>query len=129
MEYVVMVSPQEVRGEMKIYSCPKSICTHVDWALSDIFQNKIELDWKPQQIAPGAYSANLNWHGPIGLSSRVVSILSKWPKLRLEVFQDSNGKISGERYAVTPNWVLLSILRALTRSNTSNGSTVTRPAI
>ena len=90
MEYVVMVSPQEVRGEMKIYSCPKSICTHVDWALSDIFQNKIELDWQPQQIAPGAYSANLNWHGPIGLSSRVVSILSKWPKLRLEVFQDSN---------------------------------------
>ena len=109
MEYVVMVSPQEVRGEMKIYSCPKSICTHVDWALSDIFQNKIELDWQPQQIAPGAYSANLNWHGPIGLSSRVVSILSKWPKLRLEVFQDSNGKISGERYAVAPN---LGIFRA-----------------
>ena len=109
MEYVVMVSPQEVRGEMKIYSCPKSICTHVDWALTDIFQNKIELDWKPQQIAPGAYSANLNWHGPIGLSSRVVSILSKWPKLRLEVFQDSNGKISGERYAVAPN---LGIFRA-----------------
>ena len=50
MEYVVTVTPQEVRGEMKIYSCPKSICTHVDWALSDIFQSRIELDWKPQQI-------------------------------------------------------------------------------
>jgi hypothetical protein len=35
--------------------------------------------------------------------------LSKWPKLRLEVFQDSNGKISGERYAVAPN---LGIFRA-----------------
>ena len=109
MEYVVMVSPQEVRGEMKIYSCPKSICTHVDWALSDIFQNKIELDWKPQQIAPGAFSANLNWRGPVGLSSRVVSVLSKWPQLRLEVFQDSSGKTSGERYAVAPN---LGIFRA-----------------
>ena len=31
--------------------------------------------------------------------------------------------------AITPNWVLRSILRALTRSNTSKGSTVTRPAI
>ena len=109
MEYVVIVSPQEVRGEMKIYSCPKSICTHVDWALSDIFQNKIQLDWEPQQIAPGAFSANLNWHGPVGLSSRVVSVLSKWPKLRLEVFQDSSGKTSGERYAVAPN---LGIFRA-----------------
>jgi hypothetical protein len=112
MEYVVTVSPQEVRGEMKIYSCPKSLCTHVDWALSDILQSKIELDWKPQQIAPGAFSANLNWSGPINLSSRIVSILSKWPKLRLEVFQDSNGKISGERYAVAPN---LGIFRARTR--------------
>jgi hypothetical protein len=109
MEYVVTVSPQEVRGEMKIYSCPKSLCTHVDWALSDIFQSKIELDWKSQQIAPGAFSANLNWSGPINLSSRIVSVLSKWPKLRLEVFQDSNGKISGERYAVAPN---LGIFRA-----------------
>jgi len=109
MEYVVTVSPQDVRGEMKIYSCPKSICVHVDWALSDIFQSKIELDWKPQQIATGAFSANLSWLGPIGLSSRIVSILNKWPKLRLEVFQDSNGKVSGERYAVAPN---LGIFRA-----------------
>jgi cytochrome c peroxidase len=51
----------------------------------------------------------LNWHGPVGLSSRVVSVLSKWPKLRLEVFQDSNEKTSGERYAVAPN---LGIFRA-----------------
>jgi hypothetical protein len=43
------------------------------------------------------------------LSSRIVSILSKWPKLRLEVLQDSNGKVSGERYAVAPN---LGIFRA-----------------
>jgi hypothetical protein len=109
MEYVVTVTPQEVRGEMKIYSCPKSICTHVDWALSDILQSRIELDWKPQQIATGAFSSNLSWHGPIGLGSRIVSVLSKWPKLRLEVFQDSNGKVSGERYAVAPN---LGIFRA-----------------
>ncbi len=109
MEYVVTVTPQEVRGEMKIYSCPKSICIHVDWALSDIFQSRIELDWKPQQIATGAFSSNLSWHGPIGLGSRIVSVLSKWPKLRLEVFQDSNGKVSGERYAVAPN---LGIFRA-----------------
>ncbi len=109
MEYVVTVTPQEVRGEMKIYSCPKSICTHVNWALSEVFQSKIELDWQTQQIAPGSYASNLNWHGPIGLSARIVSILSKWPKMRLEVFQDSSGKENGERYAVAPN---LGIFRA-----------------
>ena len=109
MEYVVTVSPQEVRGEMKIYSCPKSLCTHVDWGISEIFQSKIELDWRPQEIAPGSLAANLNWYGPISLSSRIVSVLSKWPKLRLEVFQDGNGKTTGERYAVAPN---LGIYRA-----------------
>lgn len=109
MDSVVTNLPQEVRGEMKMYSCPKGICTHVEWALTDIFQNKIELDWQPQQIAPGAFSANLNWHGPVGLSSRIVSALCRWPKLRFEVFQDSNGKVFGERYAVAPN---LGIFRA-----------------
>ena len=77
--------------------------------MSDIFQSRIELDWKTQQIAPGAFSTNLNWYGPIGLSSRIVSVLSKWPKLRLEVFQDSNSNANGERYAVAPN---LGIFRA-----------------
>jgi hypothetical protein len=109
MHIAVSVNPREVRGALYIYSCPRSICTHVNWALTEILETPIELDWQPQQIAPGAYSANLNWHGPVGLSSRVVSVLSKWPKLRLEVFQDSSGKTSGERYAVAPN---LGIFRA-----------------
>ena len=86
MEYVVSVSPQEVRGEMKIYSCPKSICTHVDWALSDIFQSKIELDWRSQEIAPGAFSANLNWHGPISLSSRIVFCLEQMAQVNTRGF-------------------------------------------
>jgi hypothetical protein len=109
MEYAALVSPQEVRGELKIYSCPRSVCSHTEWALSDIFQNKIELDWNPQPIAPDSLSTNFTWNGPVGLSSRVVSVLSKWPKIRLEVFQYSNGKTSNERYALAPK---LGIFRA-----------------
>lgn len=109
MDFTLNLSPKEVRGEMHIYSCPKSICANVEWALCDIFQSKIQLEWRPQQIAPGTYSTTLNWNGPIGLSARLVSLLSKWPKIRFEVVQESNEKIGGERYAVVPH---LGIFRA-----------------
>jgi hypothetical protein len=82
---------------------------HVEWALVDLMKNDLNLIWKDQNIAPMTMSTELTWLGPIGLGSRLVSILSKWPKIRLEVFQDRFNEHPAERYALSPN---LGIYRA-----------------
>jgi hypothetical protein len=109
VEFVITVAPQEVRGELRIYSCAKHLCQPIEWALSEIFKEKIQLDWDLQAIAPGAYSTNIIWQGPASLGSRIVSVFSKWPKIRLEVFQNIVGASSSERYSLSPN---LGIFRA-----------------
>ena len=109
MHLAVSAEPREVRGALNIYSCPRSICTHVNWGLAEILNTAIELDWLPQKIAPNNFTAELNWIGPIGVASRIISSLSKWGKIRLEAIQEPTSNQLGERFAVTPD---LGIFRA-----------------
>jgi len=106
---LVTVEPVEVKGELKLYSCPKYLCQQVEWALFDILKIKFDLKWIVQPIAPSTMSTNLIWKGPISLGSRIVSVLSKWPKLRLEIIQENSEKNYAERYCLSPN---LGIFRA-----------------
>lgn len=106
---VIVCSSPEVRAELKILSCPKIFCKPIEWALSEIFKTKILLSWEEQQIAPSTMSTEIKWIGPFGLCSRLVSSLSKWPKIRLEAFQESYKDNPAERYALSPN---LGIFRA-----------------
>lgn len=106
---IIQISPSQVKGELRLHSCPKYLVKHVEWALVDLMKNDLNLIWKDQNIAPMTMSTELTWLGPIGLGSRLVSILSKWPKIRLEVFQDRFNEHPAERYALSPN---LGIYRA-----------------
>jgi hypothetical protein len=67
---LVTVEPLEVKGELKLYSCPKYLCQQVEWALFDILKTKFELKWTIQAIAPSTMSTNLIWKGPISFGSR-----------------------------------------------------------
>ena len=106
---LVTVDPVEVKGELKLYSCPKYLCQQVQWAVYEIIKTKIELKWTIQNIAPSTFSTNLVWKGPISLGPKIVSVLSKWPKIRLEIIQENTEKNFAERYCLSPN---LGIFRA-----------------
>ena len=106
---LVTVDPVEVKGELKLYSCPKYICQQVEWAVFEIIKTKVDLKWTIQNIAPSTMSTNLVWKGPISLGPKIVSVLSKWPKIRLEIIQENTEKNFAERYCLSPN---LGIYRA-----------------
>ena len=106
---LVTVDPVEVKGELKLYSCPKYICQQVEWAIFEIIKTKVDLKWTIQNIAPSTMSTNLVWKGPISLGPKIVSVLSKWPKIRLEIIQENTEKNFAERYCLSPN---LGIYRA-----------------
>ena len=106
---VVTLQPTEVRGSISIYSSPRTYCSPVNWALSEVFKSEVQLDWLEQDLIPNSYSAEFNWVGPTGLCARIVSNLSRWGKLRFEAFQEPVNNFLGERFAVTPD---LGIFRA-----------------
>jgi hypothetical protein len=106
---LVTVDPVEVKGELKLYSCPKYLCQQVEWAVYEIIKTKFELKWTIQNIAPSTLSTNLVWKGPMSLGPKIVSVLSKWPKIRLEIIQENTEKNFAERYCLSPN---LGIFRA-----------------
>ena len=106
---LVTIDPVEVKGELKLYSCPKYLCQQVEWAIFEIIKTKVDLKWTIQNIAPSTMTTNLVWKGPISLGPKIVSILSKWPKIRLEIIQENTEKNFAERYCLSPN---LGIFRA-----------------
>ena len=58
----------------------------------EIIKTKVDLKWTIQNIAPSTMSTNLVWKGPISLGPKIVSVLSKWPKIRLEIIQENTEK-------------------------------------
>ena len=106
---LVTIDPVEVKGELKLYSCPKYLCQQVEWAIFEIIKTKVDLKWTIQNIDPSTMTTNLVWKGPISLGPKIVSILSKWPKIRLEIIQENTEKNFAERYCLSPN---LGIFRA-----------------
>jgi hypothetical protein len=110
MAHLVMsLEPKEVRGSLFIYSAPRTFCTPINWAISEMFKSEVQLDWKTQELLTNNFSCEFNWIGPTGICARIVSNLSRWGKLRLEAFQEPVNNLPGERFAVTPE---LGIYRA-----------------
>ncbi|MEI8058191.1 MAG: DUF3145 domain-containing protein [Actinomycetes bacterium] len=98
------------RGVVFVHSCPKAITSHVEWALSDIVDFRVTLDWSAQSVEPGSVRAELSWTAPVGTAARIVSALHSWGRLRLEVTEEGTLATEGERFSVTPS---LGIYRAV----------------
>ena len=89
MAHLVMtLEPKEARGSLFIFSTPRSFCSPINWALSEIFKSDIQLDWEIQELLPNNYSSEFNWIGPKGICARIVSNLSRWGKLRMEAIEE-----------------------------------------
>jgi hypothetical protein len=101
----------QARGVAYLHACPRALCPHVEWALSEILHVPVNLDWTPQPVAPGTIRAELSWIGDPGTGSRLTSALRPFPQLRYEVTEESTPGREGERYAVTPS---LGLFRAIT---------------
>lgn len=102
MHHSVGIEPKDAKGCLNIYSCPRSFCTHVNWALSDIFKLNIELDWQQQTLISNSFCAEFNWIGPVGLSSRITSNLARWGQIRLDCLQEPSKYQLGERFSLAP---------------------------
>ncbi len=99
----MMAKSSNTRGVVFIHSTPKSLCTHIEWALSRILGTEVNLDWVNQPVAPGAVRSELSWVGAAGLSNELTSTLRNFPGIRFEVTEEPSPGFDGQRFVSTPS--------------------------
>jgi hypothetical protein len=92
----------QTRGVVFIHSAAAALGPHIEWALSAACGAPVRLDWTAQPAEPGTYRAEHTWHGPVGLSSHLVSTLQRFPDLRFEVTEEPTARTEGLRFSFTP---------------------------
>lgn len=96
------MSVEYTRGVLLVHSAPASLCPHIEWALSGILDERIELDWDEQPAAPGMFRAELTWRAPQGTGSLLASAIRGWAHLRYEVTEEASRGVDASRWSHTP---------------------------
>ena len=90
------------RGVVFIHSCPRALSPHVEWAISQVLEVEISMEWTSQPVAPGSVRSENSWQAPAGTGAALASSLAGFAPLRFEVTEEPTTGREGERFAVTP---------------------------
>ena len=90
------------RGVVFVHSCPRALSPHVEWALTQVLEVDISLEWTGQPVVPGSVRAEWSWQSRPGTGAALASSLAGFAPLRFEVTEEPTPGREGERYAVTP---------------------------
>jgi hypothetical protein len=85
------------------------LCSHLEWAVSDVLGTRVSLDWLPQPVLPGQVRGEVSWQAKPGTAARITSALRQFTTVRYEVAEEPGKGAEGERFAVTPE---LGVFRA-----------------
>lgn len=107
--HMVAERPGLTRGVLFVHSTPRALCSHLEWAVSDVLGTRVSLDWMPQPVLPGQVRAEISWQSAPGTAARLTSALRQFRTARYEVAEEPGRGGEGERFAVTPT---LGVFRA-----------------
>ena len=90
------------RGVVFVHSSPTAVCPHVEWAISGVLGERVNLHWTPQAAVPGQLRAECTWTAPAGSAGALAGALRAWPMLRFEVTEEPSPGVDGERFCHVP---------------------------
>jgi hypothetical protein len=93
----------QTRGVVFVHACSRALSPHVEWALAQVLQREVSLDWTGQPVLPGSVRAEYSWQSSTGTAARIVTALRGFTGLRFEVTEEPTPHQEGERYSVTPD--------------------------
>ena len=102
-----MATSANTRGVIFIHSTPRALCNHIEWALGNVLDAKVTLEWVDQPVVAQSVRTELSWTGTPETSERLVSALLAFPKIRFEVTQEPCQGFDGQRYVSTPTLGML----------------------
>lgn len=93
----------QTRGVLFIHSCPRALCQHVEWAVGNVLETQVTMQWIVQPALPQMYRCEFSWSGAVGMGANLASALRGWEHLRYEVTEDASAVSNGARWAYTPD--------------------------
>lgn len=99
----VVSSTVMTRGVVFIHSSPAALCPHIVWALENVLDQDVRLDWTPQPLGRSLVRTELTWVGEPGTGARIASAMRGWDNLRYEVTEDPSPGNDGSRWSHTPS--------------------------
>jgi hypothetical protein len=90
-------------GTLFVHSIPAALCPHLEWAIGEVFGERIILAWHIQSALPGSFRGELTWQGPPGTAAKMASALRGWEYLRFEAVEEPSPGVDGSRYQGTPS--------------------------
>ncbi len=98
-----MTESSLARGVVFIHGCPRALCVHLEWSLSDLLGKPVSLEWVNQPVTANGVRSELSWVGQAGLSNQIAAALKHFPDLRFEVTEEPSPGHDGQRIAFTPS--------------------------
>lgn len=91
-----------VSGWLEIFSAPNSLHTHIQWSLSEVLGQQINLQWSNQPLVPGSGQCRLRFTGAPGIAGTIARALAGWHYLRFDISEEASTGCDGSRYLATP---------------------------
>ena len=90
------------RGVLYVHATKRALCSHIEWAISDVLGSRLSLNWELQPVSPGSVRAELTWIGPAGTGARLASAMRPFTQSIFEVVEEPSPSHEGQRFSSTP---------------------------
>jgi hypothetical protein len=90
------------RGTLLVHACTKAMTTPLEWVLSEVLGESINLAWTSQPISPSMVRAEFEWTGTLGQAARIASGLRSLPHIRFEITEHTAIAECDQRWSFTP---------------------------
>ncbi|WP_371151997.1 DUF3145 family protein [Buchananella felis] len=97
------MTEQTTCGVFFVHSIPRALCSHAQWALTDVLGYSVRVDWTAQPLGgSGLVRGEFGWVGRVGAGAALATALRGWDQTRYEVTEDCTGASVGGRWSHTP---------------------------
>ena len=90
-------------GDLRIYSAPSALVSHVEWAINQQIGSAQVFQWTPQPLSPGSYSLEFEWKYNKSIAGKLAIALKGWHFVRFEMREINIAMAEGVLFRCTPD--------------------------
>jgi len=90
-------------GDLRIYSAPSALISHVEWAINQHIGSAQVFDWIAQPLSPGTFSLEFEWKSKKPVAAKLAIALKSWHFIRFEMREVNLTMSEGILFRCTPD--------------------------
>lgn len=90
-------------GQVLIYKAPGSLLRHIEWTISGVTQEAVNLTWLANPETPGTFRSRCDYSGQPDAGATLASAFMNLKQITFEIIQDASEAGLGSRWSFIPN--------------------------